>query len=305
MSDHLSNNSREEEEECVDTKLVEISHEIDFTIEIDADFQINNVDLVPEPKSLENNNNNEFNDHSQFIDIKESKEHHYRWVGIYGGLHIIFLIIGCFWVVFSSIFKFLLGKEKLFNYKLILVCIGMLNEMMLVGFQAGSKGWKFVVQNHFPFHVCGFLIYTYPVYFLVFPHQWLGEYLFFWSIMGAAQALLTPAKENVEVFDFRFISFFISHFYILNCAVFSVFGLHLILNEWCWLRFFIFANIQIFITFFVNLLLGSNYMFLMEVPATPNPLMKGTPPFHILRIEPVALVLPMLIYAPFKFTNGI
>eukprot|EP00792_Barthelona_sp_PAP020_P001200 TRINITY_DN11922_c0_g1_i1.p1 TRINITY_DN11922_c0_g1~~TRINITY_DN11922_c0_g1_i1.p1 ORF type:complete len:315 (-),score=75.05 TRINITY_DN11922_c0_g1_i1:36-980(-) len=226
-----------------------------------------------------------------------------RWSGAYGWLHIISLMIGAAWVIFSGLFRFLFGEDKIYIYRAILCYIALVNESMLVGFQAGKNGWKFVSQNHFPFHICGFLVYAYPFHFYIFNHHWFAEYLFLWAVLGAGSAILTPAKNYVESVNFRFISFFIAHFFIVSCAVFSVCGLGLVLTEWCWLRFFIFANIQAFITIIVNKLLGANYMFLLEAPPTSNPLMKGEFPFHILKLEPLVIIFSLLVYLPFKFTN--
>lgn len=122
--------------------------------------------------------------------------------------------------------------------------------------------------------------------------------VYFWSI-GVPLALATP-----DVFytfpNPQNISFFITHFYIYFSVFygFKYFGFKI--NFEGLKKAFIYLNVIIVILFFLNLLIGSNYMYLRS-PAPKSPMeILGPWPYYIIGLEITMIILFALMYFPHR-----
>jgi hypothetical integral membrane protein (TIGR02206 family) len=63
-------------------------------------------------------------------------------------------------------------------------------------------------------------------------------------------------------------------------------------------------NLYMVVIFFINLWLGSNYLFIAHKPATASVLDMLPPwPYYILYIEALGMILTLLLYLPFAISD--
>ena len=69
------------------------------------------------------------------------------------------------------------------------------------------------------------------------------------------------------------------------------------LRTYSWLKTFIGLNVLLAFIMPLNHFIGSNYMYLAEVPAVDNPLILTTKwPYYVLTWEPIILSLILIVY---------
>lgn len=127
----------------------------------------------------------------------------------------------------------------------------------------------------------------------------LFEFIYFAGIGGALMALFTP--ELVYAFPHTvYLLFFISHFGIIIAAIWMIIllGYRPVLRSIG--RTMLWLNILLVPIYFINVLTGGNYMFLMRKPGTASPLDYFGPwPWYIVGMELMALFTFCILYIPF------
>lgn len=159
------------------------------------------------------------------------------------------------------------------------------------------------VQEHLPLHACSILIWL-AGFMLIFKNYRIYEFTYFMGIAGALQALLTP---NIGIYGyphFRFFQTFISHGLLVTSAVYmtAVEGMR---PTWrSMLRVMVTANIYMVVVFFINQLIGSNYLYVAHKPPGPT-LLDSLPdwPWYLLYMEAIGLVMFLLLYLPFMIKD--
>ena len=109
-------------------------------------------------------------------------------------------------------------------------------------------------------------------YMLVTKNYTIYELVYFMGLGGAMQAVLTPADAAAYNFPhFRIMQTFIAHGLLINIAIYMtvVEGFRPTLQSFK--RVFIWTNIYMVVIFFVNLAIGSNYLFIAYKPKTSPP----------------------------------
>lgn len=168
----------------------------------------------------------------------------------------------------------------------------------------GWHAWNYAVgqwtlQTMIPLHVCSVLVWL-GGYMLVSKNYLLYEIAYFLGIGGALQALLTPDLGLYGFPHYRFFQTFISHGLIVTSAIYmtTVEGFR---PTWkSIVRVAVIANVYMVIVFFINLGLGSNYMFINRKPDTAS-LLDILPawPGYLPYLELIGLVTFLLLYLPF------
>ncbi len=181
-----------------------------------------------------------------------------------------------------------------FRYGLALLIT--LNEIGWHYWNAVNGLWT--IRGMLPFHLCGTMVWV-SVFLLIRPSYRVFELVYFLGIGGAVQALVTP---NLNVFGFphyRFFETFIAHTGIIFAALYGIFVMGYKPALWGGLRVFILGNIYLVIVYGINLLLGSNYMYIMHKPEVFSVLNYFGPwPYYILGIELLAIINILLLYLP-------
>lgn len=149
-----------------------------------------------------------------------------------------------------------------------------------------------------PLHLCNITL-IFAVFGSIFRFTPFLYATFFWSI-GAVFALLTP--EVRETFPHFFnISFFSTHFYIIFVAIveYKVFKLRPSLESWT--GSFLGLNIIAAGVYFINTVLGTNYLYINRKPTFSSPLNYfGEWPYYIIVVEFTYIILTLLLLFLFK-----
>lgn len=186
------------------------------------------------------------------------------------------------------------------------ICIGLATLL----FANQSAGWihsyllhgrETFILEHLPLHLCGISVLL-SVVVLLARHRLSYELVYFWGLAGAANSVVTP--EAMEPWPaWPFVRYFISHSGIVVTALFATWGLGMRPTLRSLLRAFVGLNVLAVALGAVNLALGSNYMYLSEMPDSPSPFLLFPWPWYILWLELVALGFFLLCYLPVWLEN--
>ena len=222
------------------------------------------------------------------------------WTGepfvIFGPPHTVALIL----VLLSNLSLMRLRRvspqaRKIFRYALATVLV--VNESVWHGWNFSIGRWT--LQTMLPLHLCSMLVWVSA--FMLFTENYrLYEYIYFFGIGAATQALLTPDAGIYGFPHFRFFQTIISHGSIVAAAVYMtvVEGYR---PHWMSLvRVAIAGNVYMAFVGLVNWLLGSNYMFIARKPDTPSLIdVLGPWPWYILSLEAIGAIVFLILYLPF------
>jgi len=178
---------------------------------------------------------------------------------------------------------------------------------LIVAFLLISEGswhiWKiaigeWTIQTHLPFHLCAVLVWT-SIIMLLTKNYHIYEFAYFLGIAGASQAVLTPEAGIYGFPHYRVLQTLTAHGSVVTAAIFMtvVEGYR---PHWSsFKRVFIWTNIYMVVVTAINLLIGSNYLYTLQKPASASLIdMLGQWPWYLLSLEFVALFLCLLLYLP-------
>ena len=172
------------------------------------------------------------------------------------------------------------------------------NEVLNWSYRIAMVGVHEFVREYMPLHVCGITVFA-VVATLVFRRQTAYEIAYFWGLVGATNAVVTPQLE-IGYPQYRFFQYFIAHGGIVAAALFATWGLGMRPTDRSVLRVFVLLNVLAIVLIGVNLMLGSNYMFLCQSPLTKSPFFFAPWPWYLLFLDGIALVLFYVLFIPFK-----
>ncbi|NNE28988.1 MAG: TIGR02206 family membrane protein, partial [Saprospiraceae bacterium] len=130
------------------------------------------------------------------------------------------------------------------------------------------------------------------------------EILYFWILAGTFQAIITPHLFNGFP-NFIFFKYWIVHAGLVIFAIYStvVFDLKPTVKS-IWRSFFALQFYVLFVLV-VNLVIGSNYVYVLGKPPTASALdFLGPWPYYILVVEVLAIILFYILYVPIWLTSG-
>ena len=173
-----------------------------------------------------------------------------------------------------------------------------LNEVLNWSYRIATVGVHEFVREYMPLHVCGITVFA-AVITLVFRRQTAYEIAYFWGLVGATNAVVTPQLE-FGFPQYRFFQYFIAHGGIVAAALFATWGLGMRPTGRSVLRVFVLLNVLAVVLIGVNLMLGGNYMFLCQPPLTKSPFFFLPWPWYLLFLDGIALVLFYVLSLPFS-----
>ena len=162
--------------------------------------------------------------------------------------------------------------------------------------QIGLDGW---VRHHMPLHLCGVAVWLTAVT-LFFRNEKTYEIVYFWGLVGAANAVLTPGGLAVDFPQYRFFQYFIAHSGIVTGVLFATWGLGM--RPTLRGMFRAFGYLAAFAAFVAaaNLALGSNFMWLSgPPPGTLSPFFAAPWPWYLPILAAVGLAMFFVVLAPF------
>lgn len=150
-----------------------------------------------------------------------------------------------------------------------------------------------------PLHMCSLFVWLTAIELLTKNYR-LYEFTYFLGIGGALQALITPDVTIFGFPHFRFFQAFFMHATIILGNVFMTTVEGYRPTGKSLLRLAVGTNLYVFVVFWLNKLLGSNYLFIAGKPGMPSMLDLMAPwPWYILEMEAVGVVVCLLLYLPF------
>jgi hypothetical integral membrane protein (TIGR02206 family) len=217
---------------------------------------------------------------------------------VFGPKHLT--VVGIFVLVWLSLFYF--GKVWNENQRnTIRITLAILLAVNEIGLHIWSAYWGiWTIQTMLPLHMCSVMVWI-TTYTALTDNRALYDFTYFLGIGGALQALLTPA--DVAMYDlphYRSLQSLIAHGLLITIPLFMtvVEGYRPTLASFK--RIFIWTNIYMVIIFFLNRVIGSNYLFIAQKPPSPTLMDVLSPwPWYILQLEFVAFAIFFVMYIPF------
>ncbi len=185
----------------------------------------------------------------------------------FGLTHILWLLAGLLFCIAACIFYRKLSSSK---HKIMLTALGVLifllevvKDLVLIGLR--EFGWE-----NLPFHLCGIniLLITFDV---IKQSKVVRSFLYYFSIPGAALALLFPNWTEMPVWNFFHIHSFTIHILLVLYPLLLVTTDQVSTDLKSALRGTLLLVGMAIPVYFLNLLWDTNFMFLME-PDSGNPL---------------------------------
>ena len=158
---------------------------------------------------------------------------------------------------------------------------------------------EWTIQTMLPLHLCSIFVWL-SAWMLIKKSYRIYEFAYFMGIGGALQALLTPDAGIYGFPHYRFFQIFISHGFIIIAAAYMTFVEEMRPTWKSILRVAFFTNIYLAAVYWVNTLIGSNYLYVNQKPATASVLdMLPDWPTYILYMEAIGLITILVLYLPF------
>lgn len=175
---------------------------------------------------------------------------------------------------------------------LIYLCEGSWQIWMLITGQ-----WT--IQGMLPLWLCSLTSWSMPLLLVKRSYRYY-EWVYFMGTIGAAMALLTPDLTIYGFPHYRFLEFLTLHGAIIIAIVYMtvVEGFR---PTWKSLpRVFVFTNLYWLFCAWVNIQIGSNYLYTQGKLPTPSLLdVLGPYPWYMVSMEVLGIVLCILLYLPF------
>lgn len=159
------------------------------------------------------------------------------------------------------------------------------------------------VNTMLPLHICSILIWL-AGFMLIFKIYPIYEFVYFIGIGAAMQALLTPDGGIYGFPHYRIFQTMISHGLLITSGIYltTVEGFRPTWKSF-W-RVVIGVNIYAAIIFPINLLLGTDFLYINGKPATASLLDLLPPwPYYLLTMELIGIIVFLILYLPFYFKD--
>jgi hypothetical integral membrane protein (TIGR02206 family) len=216
---------------------------------------------------------------------------------MFSGSHIVILVI----FLLISIFIFL-NREKLKEEKWRRVEIGtaiflILLEVTYHLWMYSNGLWK--IGRSLPLELCNIGLIL-CVILLMTRYKWIFEILFFIALLGATQAILTPAL-TYDFPHFRFFHFFYAHMMVVWVTLYFTWAKKYYPTICSVMKLIVFLNLLLPVILYVNKKADGNYWFLRHKPDGPSLFdILGPYPWYIFTLEGLLIILSLLIWLIFR-----
>ncbi len=188
-------------------------------------------------------------------------------------------------------------KDRIFRMTAAVILVGQYLSWIL--YELATD--RFDIKTSLPLNLCDFSNFL-LAYLLITTNKKLFEVLYFWAVAGTLQSFVTP-NITFAFPHLEFWVFYIQHGGEVLVILYFVFVLKYrpllmsAVKAYLWLLAFVAA------VYLINLLLGSNYMFLMADTPQPSTITKmialfGEPPRHMIGLSAIAFVSIALLIIP-------
>lgn len=195
-----------------------------------------------------------------------------------------------------------MGESEKQTIRYVLAVGLWMDEIIWHAWNSHTGQWN--IQTMLPLHICSLMIWL-GGFMLIFRNYRIYEFAYFLGLGGATQILLT-SNPPLELFvQYRYFQIYISH----GLLIISVMYMTIIEGfrpTWgSLLRTILGTNLYMAVLFPLNLLIGSNYMFLAYKPDAFASLLDILPPWptYIIYMEIIGVFTFLLLYLPFAIKD--
>lgn len=154
---------------------------------------------------------------------------------------------------------------------------------------------SFDYKTMLPFHLCFIANYLF-MFGILFNKESILKMTFFISFIGPIPAILWP--DLISTIDnFNFWQLIISHHFFMNMSLFSYYALGYVVEKKDYIKIFILLNVLLLLSWPLNKLLDTNYIFTNYIPENVvelYPFIVKFPPLLVLEL--LGLLISFLIY---------
>ncbi len=182
--------------------------------------------------------------------------------------------------------------------RLTLAVVLVVNELFWHAWHAYYGLWS--VQTLLPLNICNLMVFA-SAWTLITKNQTGYEFIYLLGIPAAGQVLVTPALGIYGFPHVLFFQIFISHGGVVLAALYLTLVEGMRPASWRAVgRVAGWTTLYALAIFFLNQILGSNYLFLAYKPPAATLLdYLGPWPWYFLSMEAIGLALVVLLYLPF------
>lgn len=180
-------------------------------------------------------------------------------------------------------------------WALVLLSVG--QELVYDAISLSAGAW--MASRDLPLHLCSMAMLV-SAWALATRRQLAFEVAYFWGIIAASQAMLTPDTTRWQLGELDAAWNFLSHGVIVLNVGWLVLIEGMRLRRGAWLRVFLVTNGTAAVVGVVDWLTGWNYFFLREKPGGDSPFLVGEWPWYLLVLEVLALVFCFVVELPMR-----
>ena len=210
---------------------------------------------------------------------------------LFGNDHILSIILIIIFYVLFLCFNEKIGiknKSEIFPIVLSFTILSLDISEDIIRYITGY----YSIEKDLPLQLCTIGIYV-AVVALLKKNQIAFELIFYWGLVGASQAILTPDSDLFELKIF----FMYSQAYH-SALIFSVLWLVIKCNMSMQIEYIprvvLITNLVVVVISVINYLLDSNYMFLRVKPNSVSPFLIGDWPVYIIMVQFFSIVIVFL-----------
>ena len=210
---------------------------------------------------------------------------------LFGNDHILSIILIIIFYVLFLCFNEKIGiknNSKIFPIVLSFIILSLDISEDIIRYITGY----YSIEKDLPLQLCAIGIYV-AVVALLKKNQIAFELIFYWGLVGASQAILTPDSDLFELKIF----FMYSQAYH-SALIFAVLWLVIKCNMRMQIEYIprvvLITNLVVVVISVINYLLDSNYMFLRVKPNSVSPFLIGDWPVYIIMVQFFSIVIVFL-----------
>ena len=210
---------------------------------------------------------------------------------LFGNDHILSIILIIIFYVLFLCFNEKIGiknNSKIFPIVLSFIILSLDISEDIIRYITGY----YSIEKDLPLQLCAIGIYV-AVVALLKKNQIAFELIFYWGLVGASQAILTP---DSDLFELKI--FFIYSQTYHSALIFAVLWLVIKCNMRMQIEYIprvvLITNLVVVVISVINYLLDSNYMFLRVKPNSVSPFLIGDWPVYIIMVQFFSIVIVFL-----------
>ncbi len=215
-----------------------------------------------------------------------------------------FILLFGFLAFAIGIIRYLKGYSEDYQRKVLLIIAIILSVSQLSKIPLNLYTNTFDITKDIPLHMCNFLPFVMVVVYAI-KSRAIWATVFFWIILGVSQANFTPSVQY-SLFQYDAIRYWMVHMGLVLLAFYPAIS-------WKWelelkdvVRTIIWLNIAALIIYGLNLLLNSNYLYVMgKPPGTTFFSILPEWPTYILVLEVIIIVWSLMVLGIFKLIRKV